>query len=468
MNFKKKLFVGAFALLAILFSCSLSHGQSFQLGVRATPNPVTIGGTLTYTIFVTNQFSLPLDNIYVTNRFSADVVFIGQSTFPTNNPPAYTNGNEIVFPINTIQGGGNVQEVSFILLSQTAGALTNQITALAIGQPTTFVTTNFVTLVSAPTADLAIRMTNAASVFAGATNTIGLTVSNLGPNVATGVIVTNTLPPSFQFLSFNPTNANVSTNGSILTWTIGTLTNGSSTQLLVAVRPTVGGKFTNLIATVTGSTLDNITNNNAVTNSIIVEEIQSTNLSAIVTSPQQFNPQTGLMEEVVQVTNNDTIPVDAIRLSVSGLGTNRLYNATGTNNNGTPYVQHNATLAVGASVPLRLEYFVRTRTPLTNLTYSAVGLTFTSPTVPTSTSPVLTARGNVPSGFLIEFQAIPGRSYTILYTDITDMSFTNARAAQPVVVAPADRVQWIDSGPPKTISSPADASSRIYRVLLNP
>ncbi len=463
MSFNKKLFVGAIALLSLLFPGIVSRAQDFRLGVSATPDPVNIGSTLTYTVYLTNNTPFPWSNVYVSNKFSAAVIFTGQSSFPTNQP-AFTNSTEIVFPVTGVNPG--TSEYSFTLVPQTAGALTNQITALAIGQPATLVTTNFTTQVSAPTADLAITMTNAvAGVFAGGTNTIGLTVSNLGPNDATGVVVTNALPTSFQFLSFTPANASIATNGSILTWTIGTLTNGGSTQLLVAVRPTVGGAFTNLIATVTGSTLDNITTNNAVTNSMIVEEIQSTNLSAIVTSPQQFNPQTGLMEEVVQVTNNDTIPVDAVRLSVIGLGTNRLYNATGTNN-GNPYVQHNATVNAGASVSLRLEYFVRTRTPLTNLTYRATGVTFTSPTVPTSSSPIITSMQLTAGGFLIEFQSIPGRSYTILYAN--DMSFTNALAAQPAIVAPADRVQWIDNGPPKTISTPANAGSRFYRVLLNP
>ena len=86
---------------------------------------------------------------------------------------------------------------------------------------------------------------------------------------------------------------------------------------------------------------------------------------------------------------------------------------------------------------------------------------------PLGTPFAITLVTNLPGGrLLIEFQSIPGRSYTILYADNPQM--TNALAAQPIVVAPADRVQWIDDGPPVTVSAPTNASSRFYSVLLNP
>ena len=79
------------------------------------------------------------------------------------------------------------------------------------------------------------------------------------------------------------------------------------------------------------------------------------------------------------------------------------------------------------------------------------------------TSVVLTPLGQV----LIEFQSTPGRSYTIFYsTDPND--FSAALVAQPDVTAQANRTQWIDDGPPKTVSKPLDATSRFYRARLNP
>jgi hypothetical protein len=40
--------------------------------------------------------------------------------------------------------------------------------------------------------------------------------------------------------------------------------------------------------------------------------------------------------------------------------------------------------------------------------------------------------------------------------------------APPSIVAPANDVEWIDYGPPTTVSAPSGASNRFYRVFLNP
>ncbi len=66
----------------------------------------------------------------------------------------------------------------------------------------------------------------------------------------------------------------------------------------------------------------------------------------------------------------------------------------------------------------------------------------------------------------LEFTTTPGQRYTVFYSP--DTSFTNASAAQPTLVAPGDRVQWVDSGPPKTSSPPSNSPARYYRVIATP
>jgi hypothetical protein len=53
----------------------------------------------------------------------------------------------------------------------------------------------------------------------------------------------------------------------------------------------------------------------------------------------------------------------------------------------------------------------------------------------------------------------------VVYSD--NNTFSNALIAPPSIVAPANRVQWIDYGPPTTVSAPTNTSMRFYRVFEN-
>jgi hypothetical protein len=134
-------------------------------------------------------------------------------------------------------------------------------------------------------------------------------------------------------------------------------------------------------------------------------------------------------------------------------------------------VSYIGSLDPGASVDLVLNYVVTNRLPFNvpNSDYFAYALPpFTpSTTIDTNapfiiTSVVLTPLGDV----LIEFQSTPGTSYTIFYSPNSD--FSGALPALPDVTAQADRTQWLDDGPPGTISKPLDTTSRFYRVRQNP
>jgi hypothetical protein len=64
--------------------------------------------------------------------------------------------------------------------------------------------------------------------------------------------------------------------------------------------------------------------------------------------------------------------------------------------------------------------------------------------------------------FALEFETVQGKAYSVQYTD----SLLNEwRTAQPEIIAPASRLQWIDYGPPATECAPAEAATRFYRVI---
>jgi hypothetical protein len=146
--------------------------------------------------------------------------------------------------------------------------------------------------------------------------------------------------------------------------------------------------------------------------------------------------------------------------------TNRLFNAVGTNN-GSPFVVYGNTLDTNQSVDLILEYFAPNRAAFTvsNSQYIAVGIDSTNFSSPVGTNGTFSvtiqnvfSNGNA----LIEFDSTPGKVYTIIYSDD---GMNTWLAAQPSITAQANKTQWIDDGPPKTVTQSA---TRFYKVFLNP
>jgi hypothetical protein len=240
----------------------------------------------------------------------------------------------------------------------------------------------------------------------------------------------------------------------------GSLDAGESASFSVIVQPTNSGPL-NITSAFAGSNLDP-TNGTSGSVSNFVFEPDTNQLTAVTASYQTFDRQTGLMKQTIHLSNIGTGIVSSARVVVAGLS-NRLYNAVGTNGN-DPFIVYSGSLAPGEGVDLILEYAIPSRTPGPEPVLIAYPVAPLNLNAPESSPPNISRIVQLDSGaILIEFPAEPGHSYTILYS--SDSSFTNALRAQPSIVAPADRVQWIDEGPPKTISKPVDSSSRFYRVI---
>ena len=174
-----------------------------------------------------------------------------------------------------------------------------------------------------------------------------------------------------------------------------------------------------------------------------------------------LNRRTGLYEQQITITNNSGRPMAAFQLIISNLNEGvSVYNGSGTNASGASLVDHLAIIPPGASVTTNIEYFSKLRTAPGDPGFDAV------PKLPT---PNVAPPGRVfeidrvevlPEGFLIEFPAEPGKSYAIQYAHNTTW-FTS-----PMVVrAAGSRVQWIDSGSPKTPSPPSTVVRRLYRII---
>jgi hypothetical protein len=194
-------------------------------------------------------------------------------------------------------------------------------------------------------------------------------------------------------------------------------------------------------------------------------------------SPAVTNFQTGLKEQTILVTNLTGLDASAVRVLVSGL-TNQLFNAVGTNlapvlgtNFFKPFVTYNGPLTNGQGVKLLIQIAPRGGPSLNFGQFAAYGLFASDWSAPkatgTTTNLNISRIIKLPNGnVLLEFPATAGKSYTIVYSD--NGSFTNAVVAAPAVTAQANRVQWIDYGPPTTVSAPSSTPARYYRVYQNP
>jgi len=145
--------------------------------------------------------------------------------------------------------------------SQGGVAGNSQITAINLGQNVQGVNNNFGEIV--PEADVAVvKVAKQTQVQIGQEVDYTITISNLGPNPAQNVLMTDNLPAGSTFLSAGSASFPVTQNNGVITGTISNLPVGTVDVVTVSIdAPIVPGIITNTV-TVTSTTPDPNPNNN--------------------------------------------------------------------------------------------------------------------------------------------------------------------------------------------------------------
>jgi uncharacterized repeat protein (TIGR01451 family) len=449
-----------------------------QAAVTQAAGDLTNAGATSYTgptqtsfLLTTNNSSVTIPNSTNSNLIIGTKTYIGPQTILIGNfgqIQSYTF--DPVITNYAIPSGWNGNPTSLTIVSGGEDIDTFALDLVTNNQTTTITDTNLNSAVYVMTGivsqvDVALSLTAAPNpVGVGAPLTYSLTVTNNSSVTATGVVVSNTLPPNVTFVSALSSQGSATNQAGMITYNIGSLPNNDAATLVIVVVPNAAGLLTNE-ASVFSAQPDSQPTNNSVTNVTSAVSVPITNLVLTVLSSITLNPQTGLFEERIQVANGGPESPSSVLVLISGLPANAiLYNASGMTN-GIPFVQSASPLGIGSNVVFVLEYYVPTRIAPTNLTLTVEsGPPFTQPVVNGAIFSIsrMTVLGN--GSVLVEFSAIPGRMYAIQYS--SDMA--TWRTAVPAITAPADQVQWIDAGPPNTDSSPAQQSARYYRVVLLP
>jgi uncharacterized repeat protein (TIGR01451 family) len=235
-------------------------GASADLEVTKTgPSTVSAADTIVFTVRVRNLGPSAADSVVVTDNLPGNATFINATgtpvktlnvlTWPT--VPALTVGDSLVYTVR-------------VEAPTTSGTVTN---VAAATSATTDVNpannTDAATTGVGAAADLAVTKSGPATVNAGQVMQYVITVQNLGPSVADGVVRTDTLPGGVGFVSATGTpGPNLS--GNVVSWSPISLAAGASVTDTVTITAPAAGVLNN-IAAVVSSVADPVAGNNKAT-----------------------------------------------------------------------------------------------------------------------------------------------------------------------------------------------------------
>lgn len=463
MWFRSLRILSGVMMAATLFSRDCI-GQDFDVRVTA-PASVNVGSTIAYTIIVSNRTANPFSGVSVNNSFPTSLQFVSAS--PT---PSATNSGMVTFVIDLQPNAG--LQLNLTLRTTQAETVVNTVTVSGGGgSPASASATTSVNAVSGQS-DLSVSVPARppGDVFVDDWVPFSITVANNGMTVS-GVFLTNTWLGSAIVRGHRPSSGVTISNGRVI-FNLGTLEGNQSTNVQLVLQPTAGTNFT-LIARVNSAGIaDTNLVNNSRSNSVLLLTPVLGQLEADFNSPQVFNAQNALMEQLIIVTNTSASNATSARLVLSEINY-KVVNAVGTNGPRSPYVVHAASLGPGEAVELLLEYFIPTRQEgvypfLTAYSAGTINLTGapTNGMAISITNKLRAAFGVMTNtNSVIEFPAMRGATYQIVY-------MTNATGpplkAIPPIVAHANRVQWIDYGPPKTLSRPTFGATFTTNDVVDP
>lgn len=248
---------------------------SSDLAITKTdsPDPVTVGSNVTYTIGVTNNGPSTATNVVVSDNVPPATSFVSASA---SQGTCSFSGGLVTCNLGTVFSAGTAT-VTMVVTTSTSGTLSNTATVSAT-EPDPNTANNMATAtttVNAASADLSITKTDAVDpVVAGDNVSYNLNVGNAGPQPATNVTVTDTLPSGVTFLAATPSQGSCVESGGVVTCSLGSLAVSGTASINIAVKTSSSGTLTNT-ATVSASEGDPNGANNSATATTTVNPKQA-------------------------------------------------------------------------------------------------------------------------------------------------------------------------------------------------
>ncbi len=220
---------------------SVETRADLALALAAIPDPVVAGRTLAYTLTLTNPGPSDAPGVVLTDALPGGVTFLTATPVAAC---AETAGN-VTCTLSDLPAGQSAQVLLEVQVnSATTGTLVNTAHVAAAPldlNPVDNIATATTSVVQQ--ADLALALTAAPDpAVAGAPLTYTFTLTNFGPSDASGVTLTDTLPPGMTFLAATPAGA-CSENAGSVTCALGDLPAGQSAQIHIQTSSATAGVF---------------------------------------------------------------------------------------------------------------------------------------------------------------------------------------------------------------------------------
>ena len=223
----------------------------------SAPDPVRVGQELTYTVTVSNGGPNPAAGVVLTDPLPASVTFGSAAASQGSCSGTAT----VSCQLGTLASGGSTTVV--IKITPTTDAdLSNTATATASTADPNALNNSATesTVVSPPSADLALTKAAPATVAVGGAITYTLTVRNAGPEAASSFAVTDTLPTGVSNVRSLTTGC--AAGAGTITCNGGSLAVGQSASFgFTVTAPTTAGPITNTAAITASAPGDDVAAN---------------------------------------------------------------------------------------------------------------------------------------------------------------------------------------------------------------
>ncbi|MBU8869431.1 MAG: DUF11 domain-containing protein, partial [Gemmatimonadales bacterium] len=229
------------------------------------------GGTVVYTLTISNLGPTDATGIAVTDALPAGVAFVSS----TPSQGTYNDGTDI-WTVGGIANAANATlDITCTVDAGTGGSTINNTALVSAADQADPVAGNNTDTISitVQSADLqVVKTVDEATPNEGGTVVYTLTISNLGPTDATGIAVTDALPAGVAFVSSTPSQGTYNDGTDI--WTVGGIANAANATLDITctVDAGTGGSTINNTALVSAADqADPVAGNNTDSASMTVE-----------------------------------------------------------------------------------------------------------------------------------------------------------------------------------------------------